>query len=87
MPVGDRQETPFETLCRLLSETGARITFSINCHSGIVGFLGPNERCGCWRCREERGESWDEATESEAEMRSRDARRRWNAAHGIGGAK
>lgn len=59
-----------KTLCRLLEESGAKVTFSINCHSGIVSVLGPDAKCGCWRCRESRGEPWDDATEEDARVLS-----------------
>ncbi len=62
--------TAWETLCDLLEKAGAKLTFSINCHSGIVSLLGPDRVCGCWRCRESRGEPWTEETEAEAAEQS-----------------
>jgi hypothetical protein len=40
-----------KTLTDLLEESGAKVTFSANCCSGIVG-----DKCQCWRCRKDRGE-------------------------------
>ena len=36
-----------EELGRILSECGAKISFSATCRSGLVG----REICQCWRCR------------------------------------
>lgn len=58
----------WETLCRLLEEGGAKMTFSVNCCSGLIG-----ERCQCWRCRKDRGEPVTEETEAEAERLSKEA--------------
>lgn len=57
----------------LVAESGPRYTFSINCHSGIASFVGPDHKCGCRRCREERGEPHDEATEAQAAADSKTA--------------
>lgn len=70
-----KRESEWETLCRLLEESDAKVTFSINCHSGNASFLGAGAVCGCWRCRESRGEPWDEDTEREAAARSKEASR------------
>jgi hypothetical protein len=40
-------------------------TFSINCRSAY------RKKCGCWRCRESRGEKWDERTEANARRAAR----------------
>ncbi len=58
--------TAFRTLCKLLEESGAKVTFSINCCSGIVSILKDGSTCQCWRCRESRGEPHDESTEEAA---------------------
>lgn len=62
-----------KTLDALMAENGLRFTFSINCHSGIASLLGPDHRCGCWRCRKERGEPSDEQTEEQAALDSKAA--------------
>lgn len=54
---------------------GVLFTFSRHCHSGIVYVLGPAAKCGCWRCRVERGEPWDAATEEAAAVASAHAQR------------
>jgi hypothetical protein len=59
-------ETPTQTLARLLEESGAKVTFSKNCCSGIVSLLGPAAICQCWRCRESRGQTWNDSTEASA---------------------
>ena len=48
--------------------TGAKVTFSRNCCSGLVG-----EKCQCWRCREHRQEPVTPDTEAEAERISKAA--------------
>jgi hypothetical protein len=50
----------------IVKHNGLRFTFSINCHSGIASLLGPDHKCGCKRCREKRGEPWDDVTEAQA---------------------
>jgi hypothetical protein len=40
------KERPIETLSRLLGESGMKVSFSINCRSGLVG----KDMCLCWRC-------------------------------------
>jgi hypothetical protein len=62
-----------EDFDKLFAGTGIRLTFSINCHSGISSLLEPGHQCGCWRCREGRGQPWDEATEEQAAKDSRRA--------------
>lgn len=64
-----------KTIDALVAGNGLRYTFSINCHSGIASMLGPDHRCGCWRCREERGEASDEATEAQAALDSKAAQK------------
>ena len=69
-----------EEFDRIIEGTGIKITFSINCHSGIASMLGPDHKCGCWRCREERGEPHDEETEAQAaadSKRAQAAMREW----------
>lgn len=60
-----RDENWITTLSKLLEKSGAKVTFSINCCSGIVSLVGL--QCECWRCREFRGEKWTEETEQIAE--------------------
>lgn len=36
-----------QDLCDLLDACGAKVTFSANCRSGIIG----RDKCQCWRCR------------------------------------
>ena len=50
----------------IVKDNGLRFTFSINCHSGIASLISDDHKCGCKRCREQRGEPWDEATEAQA---------------------
>lgn len=50
----------------IVKDSGLRFTFSTNCHSGISSLLGPDHKCGCKRCREKRGEPWDDETEAKA---------------------
>ena len=50
----------------IVKDSGLRYTFSINCHSGIASLIGPDHKCGCKRCRTERGQPWDETTEAQA---------------------
>lgn len=50
---------------------GVRITFSPHCHSGIASYISLDHRCGCRRCRSERGEQWTEETELEAAAHSK----------------
>ena len=50
----------------IVKDNGLRFTFSINCHSGIASLISEDHRCGCKRCREQRGEPWDDATEAQA---------------------
>ncbi len=45
-----------DTLVELLRGSGACVSFSQYCRSGIVGDL-----CHCWRCRGEKGPTDDEA--------------------------
>lgn len=45
-------------LISLIEESGAKMTFSINCCSGLVPAYAA--RCECWRCRRDRGEEPDE---------------------------
>ncbi len=59
-----------KTMDELVASAGLRYTFSINCHSGIVSFVKPDHKCGCKRCRQERGEPWDEQTEAQAKADS-----------------
>jgi len=66
-------ERPWDTLCRLLEEAGAKMTFSINCHSGIAHLLGADHQCGCWRCRNERGDEVTEESEARAALDSKRA--------------
>ncbi len=56
--------TDWEWFCKELERTGAKVTFSRNCCSGIVFALKDGTRCQCWRCREERGEPHDEISEA-----------------------
>lgn len=58
-----------------LSMLGVRMSFSRNCHSGIQSLLGTDHKCGCWRCRRDRGEEWTEETEKQAEIDSNNARK------------
>lgn len=64
---------PLGELGKLLRESGAVVTFSQHCCSGIVHLIG--KRCECWRCRDGRGEPHDEAlaaavsAEAQAAMR------------------
>lgn len=53
-------------------------TFSKNCVSGIVNHLPPGSRCECWRCRKERGEPVDEASEQLAEQQRKVAKAAFN---------
>ena len=62
-------------LAGLLKSSGARMTFSRNCCSGIVCVLGPEARCECWRCRKGRSESADAETEKLAASVSRRAQK------------
>ena len=60
----DLVTTPIEDLCHLLRESGAEVTFSINCCSGLLE--GGRDTCRCWRCRQYQGEahaSQDDETE------------------------
>lgn len=63
------------TLCKLLEEAGAQVTFSANCHSGLASYLGRGHQCGCWRCMKERGETPTEETERKAASDSAMAKR------------
>lgn len=65
-------------LAELLRDSGAKLTFSQWCHSGIAHFVAPEHVCGCWRCREERGEPWTSATEDAARRDSIAARQRFS---------
>ena len=62
-------------LDEVMRDSNVKLTFSINCHSGITSLLGPDHRCGCRRCREERGEPWDDATEAQAARDSKAAQK------------
>jgi len=42
-------------------------TFSKNCRSGLL------EKCGCWRCRQSRGEEVSEKTEKQAATEAKKA--------------
>lgn len=61
------RDNPVETLSRLLDESGATISFSVNCISGLVG----QSNCMCWRCMKTRGEESTEETEALAAERSK----------------
>lgn len=50
----------------ILASNQVKITFSRNCHSGIASMVAQGHQCGCWRCRESRGEPWDDVTEAQA---------------------
>ena len=63
----------------IMKEIGGRYTFSRNCHSGIASFVSEGHQCGCHRCRNTRGEPWDEATEEQAERDSAEAQRAFRA--------
>ena len=65
----------WKTLCALLKESGAVVTFSANCCSGIVGVLGKHRRCQCWRCRKERGQTVTEKSEIRAAALSKKAQK------------
>ncbi len=73
------EKTAWQQLCEILCESGVRVTFSINCHSGLESMLGPGHQCGCWRCREERSEEWTEETEAQAAVDSEEAQRLFRA--------
>ncbi len=47
-----------EELSKMLD--GAKFTFSRNCSSGLIG----NDKCECWRCKQERGETPTRASEA-----------------------
>lgn len=57
----------------ILKDANLKVTFSKNCHSGIASEIAPDHKCGCWRCRESRGESWNEETEAQAGRHSKQA--------------
>lgn len=61
--------TAWETLCGILAESGARLTFSINCRSGLL----PSGTCQCWRCKGERGEEATAESEVVAALRAVEA--------------
>lgn len=50
-----------------------RLTFSMHCHSGLIGFTRPGHQCSCWRCKGERGEPYDTVTEMQAACDQADA--------------
>ena len=50
-------------LWKLLNVNGLPFSFSVWCRSGFVG----REKCGCWRCRQERGEEVTAETELQAQ--------------------
>lgn len=65
---------PVKLLCKILKESGCKVTFSMHCRSGLLG------RCECWRCREKRGElvtaesnamAKKQASEADAKQRER----------------
>jgi hypothetical protein len=62
-------------LCDLLRESGAVVTFSRHCCSGIVHLIG--KRCECWRCREARGEECDEALAAAVSAEAQVVMREW----------
>lgn len=64
------QSELWKQLDALIAESGLRVTFSINCHSGLASLIAPDHQCGCWRCREKRGEAHDEHTEAQAKADS-----------------
>ena len=57
----------------IAKERGLRWTFSINCHSGIASFVEEGHQCGCKRCLTDRGETWTDETEAQAERDSKAA--------------
>ena len=63
----------WKQLDALVAESGLRVTFSMHCHSGLVGFMRPGHQCSCWRCKANRGEPYDTVTEMQAENDSADA--------------
>ena len=65
----------FKWLCEEMERAGAKVTFSRNCCSGIVGLLKDGSVCQCWRCRKGRGEGYSAETELIAEALSRRAQR------------
>lgn len=68
------ERDPVDWLFRLLEESGAKVTFSVNCRSGIIG-----SRCQCWRCRKERGQEVTPETEALAARMAVDADRDFDA--------
>lgn len=54
----------WQEFCKMMEESGAVVTFSRNCISGLVS------DCGCWRCRKSAGLEVTEETEKSAEERS-----------------
>lgn len=51
-------------LCEILAEIGAKVTFSANCISGLVG----RDTCRCWRCRSVHPEDEEPGWERLAEL-------------------
>lgn len=58
-----------------------KFSFSPNCHSGIASYVAEGHKCGCRRCREERGEPWDEQTEAQAARDSQFASEKFRKAN------
>lgn len=70
-------DDPLNILALLLEKAGVKVTFSINCCSGIVHILGPGIPCECWRCRQKRGEPHNEETEAYAKTISQLAQKKF----------
>ena len=70
------KEWTLDEITKMFNE--ARAAFSRNCCSGIIHVLGEEKRCGCWRCREERGEPWDDETEAAAQAVAEAARKAYD---------
>jgi len=68
--MGNSREDQFDELIR---NSGVRLSFSKNCHSGTQSLISPDHACGCWRCRKSRGEEWTAETEAQAAEDSRKA--------------
>lgn len=62
----------FKDLIEMLQKSGAKVTFSKNCASGLLG----GNRCNCWRCRKTRGEPVTEETEALAANESAEAQQK-----------
>jgi len=78
------REDPMVDLMQILKECKVKVTFSPNCCSGIVAFLGPTACCQCYRCRKGRGQKVSDATERAAERITARAKKAFNKSLGIG---